>query len=121
MCISVLAAISFSCFCNKNRKKDKDIKNVDMYSKGNFNEVLCDVNDYFSKCFMPLDLLKEKNILINDEVYLCYDKSIDKFYISYRYKGIEYKKFLRYIQNDGRLMFFPIEKKYISKEGGMPD
>ena len=114
MYISALGAAFFKIFCDADRKEDITYKNYDMYSKGNLNEVMCDVNDYFNSYRETLCSLKEKNFFIKGKINFYYDSSIDKFCIRYIYRGLTYEEVLRYVKKDDKILFIPKEKKYIS-------
>lgn len=116
MCVATLS-LSFvkSCYIRK-QNTTTDFKNYDMYSIGNYNDTLSVLNDYFYENNRSIEQLKERDLFINDNIELCYDNQINRFFIQYRYKGIIYRKILTLIEQNDKIIFIPQEKKYISEE-----
>lgn len=113
MCISILSAAFLKSFYIR-KEENINFARRDMFSTGNYNKVLCTVNDYFYKSNESIDILKERKFFINNEIEFFYDSSINKFCIKYRYRGINYTRILKVIEVENKFIFVPDEKKYMS-------
>ncbi len=84
-----------------------------MYSKDNYSNVLCELNNYFFESNKKIEELKVNSFFLPNDIKLFYDNLICKFYVEYRYKSIIYKKAIVCIECDKGLIFIPEERKYI--------
>lgn len=114
MSITTLGVLFTKFYCCKFKDYSMNSKHRDLYSQECLDEVLCVINTYFRDNNETIESIKGKNILINNSISLFYDKKLEKFCISYKYKGAEYCKKLRFVEDGGRIVFLPEEKKYLN-------